>query len=120
MEQYRHGFWRAKLYKGHPDMTGGDDYTRLRDRIEPILVLGILGFPLLAVLGMVPFLWPLLFVLALYFSIHLSWPVSWWLGEGKADALAYGGVTFLRGFARTVGLAVGFLQFGPKRGLKKQ
>jgi glycosyltransferase involved in cell wall biosynthesis len=31
MQQYRHGFWRAKLYKAHPDMTGGDDYTRLRD-----------------------------------------------------------------------------------------
>jgi glycosyltransferase involved in cell wall biosynthesis len=120
MQQYRHGFWRAKMYKDHPDMTGGDGYTRLRDRIEPILVLGILGLGLLAVLGITRFIWPLFLLLALYGSIHISWPVSWWLGEGKADALAYGGVTFLRGFARTVGLAVGFLQFIPKRGLKKQ
>jgi len=110
MEQYRHGFWRAKLYKAHPDMTGGDDYTRLRDRIDPILVLGILGFALLAVLGITRLMWPLFFLLVLYFSIHLSWPVSWWLGEGKADALPYGGVTFLRGFTRTFGLAVGFLR----------
>jgi glycosyltransferase involved in cell wall biosynthesis len=119
MEQYRHGFWRAKLYKAHPDMTGGDDYTRLRDRIEPILVLGILGFPLLAVLGMVPFVWPLVFMLVLYFSIQLSWPVSWWLGEGKADALPYCGVTFLRGFTRTFGLGAGFLRFGLKKGPKR-
>jgi hypothetical protein len=119
MQQYRHGFWRAKLYKAHPDMTGGDDYTRLRDRIEPILVLGILGFSLLAVLGITRFMWPLFFLLILYCSIHLSWPVSWWLGEGKADALPYGGVTFLRGFTRTVGLGVGFLRFGLKKGPKR-
>ncbi|PNV86788.1 MAG: hypothetical protein C0610_04890 [Desulfobacteraceae bacterium] len=119
MEQYRHGFWRAKLYKAHPDMTGGDDYTRLRDRIEPILVLGILGFALLAVLGITRLMWPLFFLLVLYFSIHLSWPVSWWLGEGKADALPYGGVTFLRGFTRTFGLAVGFLRFGLKKAPKR-
>jgi len=118
-EQYRHGLWRAKLYKAHPDMTGGDDYTRVRDRIEPILVLGILGFALLAVLGITGFMWPLFFLLVLYFSIHLSWPVSWWLGEGKADALPYGGVTFLRGFTRTFGLAVGFLRFGLKKAPKR-
>jgi glycosyltransferase involved in cell wall biosynthesis len=119
MEQYRHGLWRAKLYKAHPDMTGGDDYTRVQDRIEPILVLGILGFALLAVLGITGFMWPLFFLLVLYFSIHLSWPVSWWLGEGKADALPYGGATFLRGFTRTFGLAVGFLRFGLKKAPKR-
>jgi glycosyltransferase involved in cell wall biosynthesis len=119
MQQYRHGFWRAKLYKAHPDMTGGDDYTRLRDRIEPILVLGILGFSLLAVLGITRFMWPLFFLLVLYCSIHLSWPVSWWLREGKADVLPYGGVTFLRGFTRTFGLGVGFLRFGLKKGPKR-
>ena len=119
MEQYRHGFWRAKMYQDHPDMTGGDDYTRLRDRSEPILVLGILGFPLLAVLGMASFVWPLLVVLVLYFSIQLSWPMSWWLGEGKADALPYCGVTFLRGFTRTFGLVAGFLRFGLDKGSKR-
>jgi len=119
MQQYHHGFWRAKLYKTHPDMIGGDDYTRLRDRIEPILVLGILVFSLLAVLGITRFMWPLFFVLALYCSIHVSWPVSWWLGEGKADVLPYGGVTFLRGFTRTFGLGVGFLRFGLKKDPKR-
>ena len=120
VQQYRHGFWRAKMYKDHPDMIGGDDYTRLRDRVEPILVLGIVGLSLLVVFGMTRFTWPLFLITALYFSIHISWPISWWLGEGKADALAYGGVTFLRGFTRTVGLGAGFLRFSLKRDLKRQ
>jgi glycosyltransferase involved in cell wall biosynthesis len=110
-EQYRHGFWRAKLYREHPEMVGGDDYTRLRDRLEPFLVLGIMAFPLLSVLDVNRVNWPLFFLLMFYFSIHLSWPVSWWLGEGKADALLYYGVTFLRGFTRTLGLIVGLLRF---------
>ena len=33
-EQYRHGYWRAKLYKDHPRMTKGDDYTFWKDIIE--------------------------------------------------------------------------------------
>jgi glycosyltransferase involved in cell wall biosynthesis len=118
-EQYRHGFWRAKMYKNHPDMIGGDDYTRLRDRIEPIFVLGILSFLLLTAVGMVRFAWPLSLLLILYFFVQLSWPMSWWLGEGKADALPYCGVTFLRGFARTFGLAAGFLRFGLKKSPKR-
>ena len=100
-------------------MVGGDDYTRLRDRLEPILVLGIVGFSILSVLGITGFIWPLLVFLAAYTSIHLSWPVSWWLGEGKADALPYFGVTFLRGFTRTFGLVVGLLRFALKRDPKR-
>ena len=33
-EQFRHGFWRAKMYFDHPDMAGGDDYTFWKDIIE--------------------------------------------------------------------------------------
>jgi glycosyltransferase involved in cell wall biosynthesis len=111
-EQYRHGFWRAKLYQEHPDMLRGDDYTRLRDRLEPIFVLGIFTFALLAVFGIIGSNWPLLFLLGAYTVIHLSWPISWWLGEGRIGAFSYAGVTFLRGFARTLGFCVGFAKFG--------
>ena len=112
LDQCRHGFWRAKLYRDHPDMTGGDDYTRLRDRAEPLLLLGILAVSVLAVFGIIDSRWPLLIFLAAYSFIHLSWPVSWWLGRGEAEALPYAGVTFLRGVARTVGLGTGILRFG--------
>jgi len=119
MEQYRHGFWRAKLYLDHPDMARGDDYTRLRDRLEPILLGGIVGFLLLAVLGITGVIWPLLVFLAAYTAIQLSWPMSWWLGEGRADALPYAVVTFLRGVARTIGLGTGIFRFGLQLAFRK-
>ena len=95
-------------------MIGGDDYTRLRDKFEPILVLGVTGFSVLALLGITSFVWPLFAILLAYACIHLAWPVSWWLGGGKAEALPYAGVTFLRGFARTIGLGLGVAWFGLK------
>jgi glycosyltransferase involved in cell wall biosynthesis len=115
LEQYRHGFWRAKLYKDHPEMIRGDDYTRLRDRLEPILVLAVLTSAILSVFGIIDSNWPLLLLLGAYAAIHLSWPISWWLGEGKIEAFPFAGVTFLRGFARTAGLFVGIFQLGFKK-----
>jgi glycosyltransferase involved in cell wall biosynthesis len=115
LEQYRHGFWRAKLYKDHPEMIRGDDYTRLRDRLEPILVLAVLTSAILSVFGIIDSNWPLLLLLGAYAAIHLSWPISWWLGEGKVEAFPFAGVTFLRGFARTAGLFVGIFQLGFKK-----
>jgi glycosyltransferase involved in cell wall biosynthesis len=115
LEQYRHGFWRAKLYKDHPAMIRGDDYTRLRDRLEPVLVLGILTFALLTMFGIIASNWPLLVLLGTYVAIHLSWPMSWWLGEGKVGGFPFAAVTFLRGFARTAGLCMGIFQFGFKK-----
>jgi glycosyltransferase involved in cell wall biosynthesis len=115
LEQYRHGFWRAKLYQDHPNMLRGDDYTRLRDRLEPIFVLGILACAILAVFGIIDSNWPLLILLGAYTAIHLSWPISWWLGEGRIGAFLFAGVTFLRGFARTAGLCMGIAQLGFKK-----
>ena len=111
LEQYRHGFWRAKLYKDHPDMVHGDDYTRLRDRLEPILVLGILAFLILTVFNISGSIWLLLILLGAYSAMHLAWPMSWWLGEGRIEAFPYAAVTFLRGFTRTAGLCLGLFRF---------
>jgi len=112
LEQYRHGFWRAKLYKDHPDMIRGDDYTRLRDRVEPFLVLGILVYAILAGFDIVGSIWPWVLLLGAYTVLHLSWPMSWWLGEGTIWAFPFAAVTFLRGFARTAGLCSGIFRFG--------
>jgi glycosyltransferase involved in cell wall biosynthesis len=117
-EQYRHGFWRAQLYKDHPGMTGGDDYTRLRDRLEPILVLVMIVLTVPFLFGISCFALPLLVVLGLYASIHLSWPLRWWVTNGTIEALPYAGVTFLRGFARTAGFCIGVLRFNFGMGSK--
>jgi glycosyltransferase involved in cell wall biosynthesis len=120
MGQYRHGFWRAKLYKNHPDMARGDDYTRLRDRLEPVLVLGIVGFAISTVVKITNSIWPMLILLGAYTVIHLSWPLSWWLGEGRIGAFSYAGVTFLRGFFRTAGLCFGIFRFGLQLAFRKE
>ncbi len=109
--QYRHGFWRAKLYKTHRDMLSGDDYTRLKDRLEPVLVLAILGLAGLSILGCTFLTTPLVGLILVYLCLHLYWPLRWWFKEGKAEAFPYAGVTFLRGFARTIGLGFGILRF---------
>ena len=40
-EQFRHGFWRAKMYRDHPRMSTGDDYTFWKDIVEPPLVISV-------------------------------------------------------------------------------
>jgi len=46
-EQYRHGFWRAKMYHDHPQMIKGDGYTFWKDMVEmplsALLLLAVLG-----------------------------------------------------------------------------
>jgi hypothetical protein len=69
----------------------------------------------LSIFGIIDSNWPLLLLLGAYAAIHLSWPISWWLGEGKVEAFPFAGVTFLRGFARTAGLFVGIFQLGFKK-----
>jgi hypothetical protein len=77
--------------------------------------MGLLSFSILAVFGIMDSIWPLLVLLGAYTAIHLSWPISWWLGQGRIGAFPYAGVTFLRGFARTAGLCMGIFQFGFKK-----
>ena len=110
-EQYKHGYWRAKLYRDHPDMKGGDDYTLLRDRLEPFLALGIIGFSGLTLFGLSGLVIPLVAILTVYGAIQISWPIRWCFGEGRGEAIPYAAVTFLRGFARTMGLIAGILRF---------
>jgi cellulose synthase/poly-beta-1,6-N-acetylglucosamine synthase-like glycosyltransferase len=110
-DQARHGFWRVRLYLSHPHMVRGDDYTRGRDRLEPLLVSGMMGLSIPALLGVPLGRILLLLVFTTFLGLHLSWPVRWWLREGKAEALPYAAVTAIRGFARTLGFGVGFLRF---------
>ncbi|HNX75631.1 MAG TPA: glycosyltransferase [Candidatus Rifleibacterium sp.] len=40
-EQFRHGFWRAKLYMEHPVHLSGDSYTGKKDIFETLCCLGL-------------------------------------------------------------------------------
>jgi glycosyltransferase involved in cell wall biosynthesis len=114
-EQARHGYYRMLLYRTHPKMVTGDDYTRIKDMVEPplALILLVLG-PLALILdGSVSHL--VLGLVLVYCLLQL-------VNMTGADRLAagskqwaYGGVTFLRGFARALGMAAGVLRFGLKK-----
>jgi glycosyltransferase involved in cell wall biosynthesis len=47
-EQYRHGFWRAKLYLEHPDRLSGDNYTGPRDILETLFSLVLIVLPVIS------------------------------------------------------------------------
>ncbi len=104
-EQFAHGFWRARMYRDHPSMAKGDDYTFWKDIVEPPIVLVIF----------------LLFALGLCFkSFSVSWALFFlaWLSLGELifsfvmmkslpESLFFAFVMLLRAFARTAGFLFG-------------
>ena len=106
-EQYTHGYWRIKLYKAHPDMRGGDDYTRKKDIIEPplaILSLALLvAFPFYAA--------PFLVSAAALFALQIPWSVKMAAREKDFAYLLFAPVGFFRGYARGIGMLAGFFRF---------
>lgn len=109
-EQYRHGFWRARLYFEHPEKMSGDDYTFWKDIIEPPLA--ILGFIFMAKsilfrgkqnsknsLGVIPFLFLVLLELWQAQKLQIS-------AKDRVFAVK---IMFLRTFARTAGFVMGIL-----------
>lgn len=108
-QQYQHGFWRMGLYKMHPKMVLGDDYTHLKDALEPMLLSFIVFFSFLFwVNNAVLFI---LFGLVIFY-IFLQFMVAIKICRQERTLkylyLAY--ITFLRGFARTLGAWQGVLK----------
>ena len=124
-EQYTHGFWRMKLYRAHPDMAGGDDYTKLKDVAEPPLSLLNLALMFLLPLSCLArgFVWPWMtgvagwgFAATLAVLLLMQVPAAVRIALRHKDAgyLALAPVTFLRGYARGLGLLFGFVRFNLK------
>lgn len=100
-EQFRHGFWRAKMYFDHPRMAGGDNYTFWKDIFE---------IPAVWMAG-VAFVWPgssagvalglLLFLFEVFFGI--------WGMKSFFAGLGAGSVMFARALARSSGFFAGVL-----------
>jgi glycosyltransferase involved in cell wall biosynthesis len=105
-EQFRHGFWRARMYRDHPQMMRGDDYTFWKDICEMPLVLGVSVFALLT-LFRIPFSAPVfifsacaLFVLEIFFSWRTAVPVK----EKFFLAFVWGARAFFRFFGFSTGI----------------
>ena len=104
-DQYTHGFWRARLYKEHPDMARGDDYTRWKDILEvPMSLL---------TMSITPFIWTpgagklLASLLLLNYLLQLGPASRISYRTGRPACMLFSVVTFLRGFARTLGFTKG-------------
>ena len=117
-EQFRHGFWRAKMYLEHPVMTKGDDYTFWKDIVEVpwVWLIGLTALLSLFFHGI--FLTVLaaafLFLFCLEFCYSLVTSLSF------LDAIFFSFVLFLRAFARCAGFSTGIPLFFCKNMRKKR
>jgi len=100
-EQYRHGYWRAKMYLDHPGMARGDDYTFWKDIIEVPLV----------ILHAVFVCWPLLWLVFATCFLLFELISGYFIFGAFPDAVFGGLVMWLRAFARVAGLSVGIVYF---------
>jgi len=108
-EQFRHGFWRAKMYRKHFDKTRGDDYTFWKDALEVAIVYAFfaLGVVSLFEFGMAgigaAFLLTALLVLEIVFAF-LTVSLGW------TKKLAFAMVLAARSFARGSGFLCGMVR----------
>lgn len=110
-EQYRHGYWRMKLYKAHRDMMKGDDYTQLRDILEsPLSLFVLVALPLL----LTKYWFVELILLTALFLLSL--PAAMRLALSKKDPAYLFLVTLSvpRAFARMFGMVKGIWFFWRK------
>lgn len=114
-EQYRHGFWRVRMYLDHPGMSRGDGYTFWKDivEIQAVLVFYVWLFGSLA--GIVPFYpWGAvvgagLIAMEIYFGIAMA-------GSFR-ERVYLSLVMAARALARTSGFVCGvwYFIFSPRR-----
>lgn len=105
-EQFRHGFWRVKMYRKHPHMMKGDDYTFWKDIAEMAFV-GLAISTLLAIILMPAFVYLFFVVLCIHIGIEVYYGLC--MIKDVKSALFYAWVMLLRSFARFFGFFLGVL-----------
>ncbi|MBC7226456.1 MAG: glycosyltransferase [Thermoflexales bacterium] len=101
----RYGFWRGLLYLWHPEKRQGDTHT------DPALKKQFALLALTVLFLAAGLFWPPLFLGAGGALLAFLWTtlpfVRWAWARDRAVALAWPGVTFLRGLCQGAGLALG-------------
>lgn len=115
-EQYRHGFWRVKMYLQHPRMSRGDDYTFWKDIVEIPAALMVILFLLLSVWNLV-FIKLFLVILAGLLGLEIYYGLAVIKNAGLGFFWAI--VMLLRAVARGLGFVAGLVVFLPKKIFKK-
>lgn len=108
-EQFLHGSWRMKMYKEHPKMMKGDNYTNYKDIIEPPLSLFIIFIAPFVSLKPLQLIFLICFLI--YVILQLPMPIKICLRRKQGKYLNLFWITFLRGFARGVGMLGGICTF---------
>jgi glycosyltransferase involved in cell wall biosynthesis len=116
-EQFSHGFWRVQMYRDHPAMALGDDYTFWKDIIEPPVILLILFLFVLALFFTPFFLFLALAFLGLLSITELAFSLL--MTKTPLEAIFYAFIMLLRAIARTLGFLTGaFFLLIPKSSQK--
>lgn len=104
-EQWRHGFWRVKMYGDHPQMMKGDDYTFWKDIVEvPFSFLSVIFF-LLMIFFHGKFTDSFMVIVSFFIFIELIFGFIY--TKKIIDGIYYSFVMFFRSFARTFGFSSG-------------
>ena len=106
--QFRHGFWRMKLYTKNSPMIIKDEYAYWKDYLEIFLAFALIFCLLLNVPNQ--FIISALLVIAL-FSIQVHLPLKIALEQKDMRYLIFSGVSFMRIFVRIAGGILGFVAF---------
>ncbi len=118
--QFRHGFWRVKLYQKHPSrMTRGDVYAGFVELVAPgIALLSVLSF--FASLSLMPYQFHISLLLSVFGIVALGCdclmrvsPTMAMFKRTKDVALfLYPPLCFLRDIVRGLGMVKGMMVFG--------
>jgi len=108
-EQFRHGYWRVKMYADHPKMAKGDDYTFWKDIVEiPIAFVSVVALIGSVLLG-ASFLQGSLFLMILLLAIELVFALL--IIKNIFGAIFMSFVMFFRSFSRMFGFMSGIFHF---------
>ncbi len=108
-EQYRHGFWRAKLYLMHPKMMQGDNYTFWKDMADVPLVSFVLISFMLSLLSIRTY--GILFLFFVLFTYFFNLFFANRFTRNIFEAIFYSFILFFRSFSRTIGISSGIISF---------
>jgi len=107
--QRHHGFWRARLVLHHPNSATGDTYSSLIDNAQPpiaMIILAIIPLFFFWPVQMGPFLLFMFFILA---ALQIPMTIRLVKRTGLLRYSVFGFVSFIRAFARGLGLSVGLI-----------
>lgn len=112
--QFKHGYWRAKIYYSYPNRITGDDYTGNKEIYETLFSGGLLLSFLLLPYGIIHKrnnqIFPCLFILNLFFISVVEAKSIFSILNYRYKMFGFC-VFFIRSLARTLGFVYGLLYF---------